>query len=274
MHQKNRQRLIANAARVDPTGTARLRKQFSVFYNQAWAAVASTAAAIAHQTSGLASAAEKIAFFDRRIDVMASDVLNRARYDQQFGLDAMARSAYRAGVVAADTDLEDTATSDAPPPALGDAGQAQDEPAHREWLLALLLLLGSKYDGMVTIGVVRLRERFAEDATNGASQAEIERNQRATGKEQGARGTRVLVDYAVVKAFNDAILNRFGQAGKTKVGVIAEMHFQTAGDVRVCQRCNGLASTDNGRGAGVYTLAQAQGIIPVHSLCRCRWTLA
>ena len=266
--RNNRQRLATNARSVDPTGTARLRQQFSRFYAGVWAAVARQAAEVASHTRDLASAAEKIAYFDRQVESVAGGELSKARYDRRFGLDAMARSAYRAGVVAADTDLENANI------ATSNADHAEDEPTHREWLLALLLLLGSKYDGMVTIGVIRLRERFAEDVTSGASQAEIERNQRATGKKQGTSGVRGLVDYAVVKAFNDAVLNRYSQAGQTQVGVREELHFQTAGDARVCQRCRSLSTADNGRGAGVYTIRQAQGLIPVHSSCRCRWVLA
>jgi len=235
-----------------------------------WLAVAKQAAAVTGHAQGLASAAERIAFFDRQIESVAGGELSRARYDRRFGLEAMARSAYRAGIAAADSDLDGSASS----PTATSADHAEDEPQHREWLLALLLLLGSKYDGMVTIGVIRLRERYAEDVTSGVSQAAIERNQRNVGRGIGKSSAGGLVAYATVKAFNDAVLNRYSQAGQTKVGVIEEMHFQTAGDARVCQRCRGLATADNGRGPGVYTLRQAQGLIPVHGSCRCRWTLA
>ncbi len=258
---------MAQRRSTDPTGTGRLRQQFSRFYAGVWLAVAKQAATLAsHASASSATAGGKIAFFDRQIESVAGGELSRARYDRRFGLDAMARSAYRAGIVAADVDLENADI------ATGNADHAEDEPRHREWLLALLLLLGSKYDGMVTIGVIRLRERYAEDVTSGVSQAAIERNQRKTGRTQGAIGARALVNYAVVRVFNDAILNRHDQAGQTHMGVIGEQIYETMRDSRVCPKCLRLEAHDNGWGPGLYTIEQARGIhIPIHPNCRCRW---
>lgn len=258
---------------IDPTGTARLRQQFSRFYAGVWMAVAKQAATVAGHAQGMASAAEKIAYFDRQVESVAGGELSRARYDRRFGLEAMARSAYRAGIVAADADLDGSGSASSPTGSPTSSDHAEEEPAHREWLLALLLLLGTSYDQMVSAGTLKLRRQYAEDVTGGKSQAAIERNQRNVGRGIGKSGARGLVAYATVKAFNDAVLNRYSQAGQTTVGVIEEMQFVTAGDARVCQRCRSLATADNGRGSGVYTIRQAQGLLPVHSSCRCRWTL-
>ena len=45
-------------------------------------------------------------------------------------------------------------------------------------------------------------------------------------------------------------------------GVYAEVEFRTAGDNRVCSRCQALEGK-------VYTLDEAEGVIPVHIGCRC-----
>lgn len=47
-------------------------------------------------------------------------------------------------------------------------------------------------------------------------------------------------------------------------GVTLEVEWQTAGDDRVCARCNAMAGK-------VYTLAEARGMIPLHPNCRCAW---
>lgn len=118
---------------------------------------------------------------------------------------------------------------------------------------------------------------------------------RAIGR---ARGNG-LADYMIVKAYNEAMLDVLENAGVSHVGVIPEYvrqrppaarlttdavkpprlfskrrsraQFQevdvlTAGDVKVCKICQGIA--DN----GPYEIAEARGLIPAHINCRCGFT--
>ena len=82
------------------------------------------------------------------------------------------------------------------------------------------------------------------------------------------RGRMISVT-EVVKAHADATLDRFEQYGIGFVTALVE--FATAQDDRVCQECMILSDQDNGYGAGVFTIEQARGIIPVHTRCRCGW---
>lgn len=87
----------------------------------------------------------------------------------------------------------------------------------------------------------------------------------------GARQTAVLAATAVVGVVAEAFLNRLVDFGIALVSPVIEAQFTTAGDARVCARCDGLATNDQGNGPGVYTIAQARGMIPVHPRCRCAW---
>lgn len=69
----------------------------------------------------------------------------------------------------------------------------------------------------------------------------------------------------VINAHAEASLNAYEQAGLDEVQVLAE--FVTADDDSVCPKCEKLATTNG----GVYSLADARGMIPVHPNCRCAW---
>ncbi len=78
---------------------------------------------------------------------------------------------------------------------------------------------------------------------------------------------------AVVGIVADAFLNRVVDFGIALVSPLIEAKFTTQGDDRVCVECQGLAQADSGNGPGIYTIAQARGIIPVHFGCRCSWSI-
>lgn len=71
----------------------------------------------------------------------------------------------------------------------------------------------------------------------------------------------------MVRASAEGKLDRYSQYGVQRVGAVIEARFTTAGDEDVCQICLGLES----RNGGIYTIAEARGIIPVHTNCRCSW---
>ena len=72
----------------------------------------------------------------------------------------------------------------------------------------------------------------------------------------------MLARTEIIRAFADAQLVEFANWGVE--GVSAQAEFQTAGDDRVCPICASLQGK-------VYTLAEASGVIPVHTRCRCCW---
>lgn len=76
------------------------------------------------------------------------------------------------------------------------------------------------------------------------------------------RRTEMIARTEVIRAHAQAQLQEFSNWGVTGVGVQAE--FRTAGDNRVCTRCEALE-------AQRFTIEQAWGVIPVHPSCRCIW---
>lgn len=76
----------------------------------------------------------------------------------------------------------------------------------------------------------------------------------------GITRAKTLARTEVIRAHHQATIQEYKNAEVAGVSVKAE--FKTAGDSRVCVICQGL----EGR---VFTLKEAEGIIPVHPNCRC-----
>lgn len=80
----------------------------------------------------------------------------------------------------------------------------------------------------------------------------------------GAHRSRVHARTAIVGAYNDASLTRYGQQLGEDSEVTMMLEFTTASDDRVCAEC---AS----KGGDRKPIHNAAGIIPVHPQCRCIW---
>ena len=76
----------------------------------------------------------------------------------------------------------------------------------------------------------------------------------------GLKRARTIARTEVIKAQHTANIQEYKTYGDIGVEIIAE--FVTAGDSRVCQQCQSL----EGR---LFTLDEAQALIPVHPNCRC-----
>lgn len=82
----------------------------------------------------------------------------------------------------------------------------------------------------------------------------------------GVKRSRALAATAIVDIFAIGTLDRLAGYGFRRVSIIPEVIFTTAGDSRVCPMCK----ESEGRS---YDIFSAQGVIPRHPYCRCRWTL-
>lgn len=91
---------------------------------------------------------------------------------------------------------------------------------------------------------------------------------------RGLQLAGVVGGTVIVGIVADAFLNRVVDFGIKLVSPIVELSFTTAGDERVCPDCQALSEVDNGKGAGIYTIEQARGLIPVHYNCRCNWRIS
>lgn len=77
------------------------------------------------------------------------------------------------------------------------------------------------------------------------------------------RRARLLASTELAYAQSEGQLDSFEDLGVKEVGIKAE--WTTAGDNRVCERCNALSGM-------VFKIKQARGLIPLHPLCRCAWS--
>jgi SPP1 gp7 family putative phage head morphogenesis protein len=73
---------------------------------------------------------------------------------------------------------------------------------------------------------------------------------------------RALARTETIAAYAKASINSYRDAGLE--GVQAEVEFATARDNAVCPECEDLEGK-------VYSLDEADGVIPVHPNCRCSW---
>jgi SPP1 gp7 family putative phage head morphogenesis protein len=76
----------------------------------------------------------------------------------------------------------------------------------------------------------------------------------------GIARARTLARTEIIGSHAAATLNSFKEAGLEGVNVLAE--FATAGDNKVCERCAALEGK-------LYSIEEAEGLIPVHPNCRC-----
>jgi len=73
---------------------------------------------------------------------------------------------------------------------------------------------------------------------------------------------RTIARTEIIHAHAEGQLDGFEKLGVEEVGVLAE--WLTAGDDRVCPRCNDMEGV-------VLTIKEARGMIPRHPNCRCMW---
>lgn len=73
---------------------------------------------------------------------------------------------------------------------------------------------------------------------------------------------RLISRTETIRTFNTAMLREMEQWGVEQVTAEVEYVFRTSHDNRVCSICAGLEGT-------VYTIEEAEGVLPIHPACRC-----
>lgn len=248
------------ARSVDPTRTSVLRKRYGQHYRRMWQRVNAAINEYIDSVDFSRPLAQRMVEFNQFVDALLQQEFGRAESDRERGVRAMATMAYMRGLAQANTEVEE----DMPPPQ-----QAVMQSDHGDAIAALILLLSTGLMG-VRLGLIsQLLDRYQR--ANSAAEAKAAIRDRI--QKAGRTPTDGLAADGVVRAYNEALLNVYENAGTQFVGVIDEkVFFQTAEDRRVCNRCYDASQrTDNGYGPGIYTIAQARGLIPLHNRCRCRW---
>lgn len=106
----------------------------------------------------------------------------------------------------------------------------------------------------------QIAEQLAEGMALGKGPVEIANNINRRVSAIGITRARTLAQTEMIRAHHHAMVQEMRNWGVIGVRVLAE--WVTAGDDRVCPICRPL----NGK---IYTLDQAEGLIPRHPRCRC-----
>ncbi len=245
---------------VDPTRTSVLRKRYRQHYRRMWQRVNAAINEYIDTVDFSRPLAQRTAEFNRFVDALLQQEFGRTESDRERGVRAMATVAYMRGVAQANTEVEE---------AMPTPQQAVMRADHNDAIAALILLLSTQLM-TVRLGLTgQILDRYQR--ANSAAEAKAAIRDRI--QKAGRTPTDGIAADGVVRGYNEALLNVYENAGDQFVGVIDERVFwQTAEDRKVCSRCfDASQRTDNGYGPGIYTIAQARGLIPLHNRCRCRW---
>lgn len=245
---------------VDPTRTSVLRKRYRQHYRRMWQRVNAAINEYIDTVDFSRPLAQRTAEFNRFVDALLQQEFGRTESDRERGVRAMATVAYMRGVAQANTEVEE---------AMPTPQQAVMRADHNYAIAALILLLSTQLM-TVRLGLTgQLLDRYQR--ANSAAEAKATIRDRI--QKAGRTPTDGIAADGVVRGYNEALLNVYENAGDQFVGVIDEKTFwQTAEDNGVCAHCHRMSQErDNGYGPGIYTLAQARGLIPAHPRCRCRW---
>jgi len=111
----------------------------------------------------------------------------------------------------------------------------------------------------------KLNRNLADGLIQGQGPRQIAAEMSRTVAKITKQRALVLARTEIVHAHAEGQLDAFADLGIEEVG--AQVEFQTAGDDRVCARCEGLEGE-------IFSVDEARGIIPVHPNCRCAWVPA
>jgi len=176
-------------------------------------------------------------------------------------------SAYKRGIVRAYIDVHSgrlggmqKGTADATKAEFLRSAMAVPERIDSVQLLATRAFEGMK--GLSSRMKTKMNFILANGLANGEGPASMAREMvDAMGIEQGRAETIARTETA--HAQGEGQLSGYEELGVEEVGL--QVEFLTAGDDRVCEKCQELADE------GPYTIEEARGVIPVHPNCRCAW---
>jgi SPP1 gp7 family putative phage head morphogenesis protein len=113
----------------------------------------------------------------------------------------------------------------------------------------------------------QISDALAQGMAEGRGPREIARSLTNRVEHVGKHRATLLARTEIIRAHHHATIQEYENWGVVGVKVLAE--WQTAGDARVCEKCNALARKKTKFGNGVYTLKQILPMIPAHPNCRC-----
>lgn len=136
---------------------------------------------------------------------------------------------------------------------------------HDEALAFLQARNFNELKGLSEVAAQQLSREIAEAFTQGlAPRAMARRISSRIGQIRRTRA-KVIARTEVIRAYAEATLNRFEQAGVRFVEADIEVQIATAPGR--CPRCAALEPRR-------FSIEEARGVIPVHPNCRCAWVIA
>lgn len=133
--------------------------------------------------------------------------------------------------------------------------------SHMDRKSALFVRTFNELKGSTDNMIQQISRVLVDGITNGQSKRTIAKAINEVVKKSEARA-ELIARTEVIRAHADAQLNEYKQWGVH--GVSAKAEFLTAGDARVCSRCAALEKQ-------IFSIEEAQGMIPLHPRCRCIW---
>jgi SPP1 gp7 family putative phage head morphogenesis protein len=137
------------------------------------------------------------------------------------------------------------------------------QPVHADRAGLIYTRAFAELEGVTQAMATKMSQSIASGVIEGKGMRQIARELVRDVNGIGLTRARMIARTEVISAHAEASLNAYTEAGVQGVKVLAE--FQTAGDSKVCPRCQALEDMPP------TTIEKAQGMIPVHPNCRCAW---
>lgn len=138
---------------------------------------------------------------------------------------------------------------------------AFNRPIHADRVGLIYTRNYAELDGITQAMDQQISRVLAQGIAEGRGPREIARLLNERVDKIGITRARVLARTEIISAHAEASLNAYEEAGLDGVNIRAEV--LTAGDDKVCEICEDLASR------GPYSIDEARGMIPAHPNCRC-----
>lgn len=135
-------------------------------------------------------------------------------------------------------------------------------PIHRDRIGLIYQRSYSDLKGITAAMDTQLSRVLAQGLLEGRSADELAQMVDSGVDDIGIMRARLLARTEVIRAYADGSLATYRDARVE--GVQIQSEFATAGDDHVCVLCEALEGQ-------VYSLDDAEGVIPVHPNCRCAW---
>lgn len=135
-------------------------------------------------------------------------------------------------------------------------------PPHTRAIDLLLQRNFTELQGVTEAMAQAIQRELLAGIEQGLNPRKVARNINDRVDKIGLHRARLIARTETIRAHAEGTLTRLEQLGIEEV--TAQVEFSTAGDDRVCERCEGLEGK-------VYKIEDARGVLPVHPNCRCAW---